>query len=257
MLIIDLKKRRKLIIIGLTLILIMCLWGTVRYLESTYLVSTVVKTVRLLPIYQVGTDEKKVAISFDASWGAEHTLNILDTLDKYQIKATFFLVNIWLEDYPDMAREIAKRGHEIGLHSVSHPHLSQLSEDSIKEELEGNHQLIMETTGYNARLFRPPFGDYDNKVIRVADTLGYQTIQWSVDSLDWKDLSASEIENRVLNRIDPGDIVLFHNNGLHTAEALGPIILALKEKGYGIVPIGNLLHKDDFYIDVNGIQRQK
>ena len=257
MLILNLKKYKVLLVSIFVLLCLISSYLTVRYLETTYLVSSVTKTVRLVPIYKVDTKENAVAISFDASWGAEHTLDILDILDKYQIKATFFLVNIWLEDYPDMACEIVKRGHEIGLHSVSHPHFSQLSDEGIKKELEGNHQLIMEITGYNASLFRPPFGDYNNSVIRIADELGYITIQWSVDSLDWKDLSAAEIETRVLKKIVAGDIVLFHNNGLHTAEALEPIILALKDKNLDIVPISKLIYKDDYYIDVNGVQRQQ
>lgn len=138
---------------------------------------------RLVPIYEVATKEPKVAISFDASWGAEHTRDILDTLDKYNVKATFFLVNIWLEDYPELAQEIVQRGHEIGLHTATHPHLPELSEDKILSELTDNCEMIKEITGYTPTLFRPPFGDYSNSVIEVASANGYDTIQWSVDTM--------------------------------------------------------------------------
>ncbi len=139
---------------------------------------------RLLPIYGVATSEQKVAISFDASWGAEFTPVILDVLDEYNVKATFFLVNIWVEDYPEMAKEIADRGHELGLHSTSHPHCTKLSPADFAAELKDNYQLIVATTGYQPTLFRPPFGDYNNQVVEIVEQEGFACIQWSVDALD-------------------------------------------------------------------------
>lgn len=138
---------------------------------------------RLVPIYEVATEQPQVAISFDASWGAEHTEDILDLLDSYGVKGTFFLVNIWLEDYPELAREIAERGHEIGLHSATHPHFSELSAAQMDEELAANAAMIEEITGYQPQLFRPPFGDYNNQVIEQAAAAGYQSVQWSVETL--------------------------------------------------------------------------
>ncbi len=210
---------------------------------------------RLIPIYKVETSQNELAISFDASWGAEHTLAILDMLDQYQIKATFFLVNIWLNDYPQMAAEIAARGHEIGLHSVSHPHFPDLSPEQIREELLANASLIKEITGYECSLFRPPFGDYNNDLLSIATELGFTTIQWSVDSLDWQDLSAAEISDRVLTKSGAGDIILFHNNGLHTAEALPQILEQLAAQGLKVKPISELLLQGDYYIDHNGVQK--
>ncbi|MBQ7026100.1 MAG: polysaccharide deacetylase family protein [Peptococcaceae bacterium] len=121
-----------------------------------------------IPIYFVETDEKKLAISFDAAWGCEHTQQILDILAAHDIKATFFLTNIWLEEYPDMAKTIADAGHEIGMHSVSHPHMPELSAAQIQEELQGNYDLIVETTQFKPDLFRFPFGDYDNKSMQIV-----------------------------------------------------------------------------------------
>ncbi len=212
---------------------------------------------KLRPIYAVGTEEKKIAISFDACWGAAYTDDILIKLREHDIKTTFFLVNIWLKDYPDVAKKIAEAGHEIGLHSTSHPHFTSLSEGQIKQELLENHQMISELTGYNPKVFRPPFGDYDNKVINNSRALGYHVIQWDVDSLDWKDLSAREIYNRVIKQVKPGSIVLFHNNGKHTAEALEPILDTLQAQGYDIVPISELLLPGDYYVDHQGIQRSQ
>ncbi|MEG1501517.1 MAG: polysaccharide deacetylase family protein [Clostridiales bacterium] len=257
MLVLDLRKKRLWFFLMAIVLILAVLFFFFNYLESNYLFSAVSQTVRSLPIYKVDTTENKLSISFDASWGAEHTEKILDILDKYQIKATFFLVNIWLEDYPEMAQKIAARGHEIGLHSTTHPHFSQLSENQMEEELKTNWQKIQDITKKNAILFRPPFGDYDNRVIKTSENLGYIPIQWSIDSLDWKDLSSQEIQNRVLKNIGPGDIVLFHNNGKYTAEALEPILENLQKKNLQVVPIGELIFQKDYYIDYNGVQHCK
>ena len=139
-----------------------------------------------VPVYFVETDEKKIAISFDAAWGCERTEKILDTLEKYNVKATFFLTNIWLDDYPEMAKKIATAGHEIAMHSVSHPHMSQISAEEVARELDGNYQRIVEVTGYTPELFRFPFGEYDNKSIDVVRAKGFYPIQWSIDTLDIK-----------------------------------------------------------------------
>jgi len=246
---------------GVGLILTVLMLGMVlapaQLTGRNYLISMVAKTFKLLPIYSVDVPDKKISISFDATWGSERTQKILDILDKHQVKTTFFLVNIWLKDYPDMARLIAKKGHEIGMHSTTHPHFTQLSEGQMEQELKDNFQMIQEITGQKPVLFRPPFGDYNNTVIRTIDNLGFKTIQWSVDSLDWKDLSAEQIQERVLNKIKPGAIVLFHNDGKNTPEALDPILTTLEKEGYKIVPISELLLKGDYYIDYAGVQRNK
>lgn len=204
---------------------------------------------RLVPIYRVECREKKVAISFDAAWGSDITPQLLNILKKHNIKTTFFLVKFWMEKYPDMTRLIAKEGHEIGNHSATHPQMGRIQREKIISEIKETHDKIKELTGQNAKLFRPPFGDYSNILITTANEMGYHVIQWDVDSLDWKDLSAGAIYDRVMKQIKPGSIVLFHNNGKHTAEALEPIIVELKKRGYEIVPISELLIKGDYYID--------
>lgn len=212
---------------------------------------------RKLPIYGVTTGEKKIAISFDAAWGAERTPQILDILDRYGLKTTFFLVTFWVQDYPDAAREIARRGHEIGLHSTTHPHMNTLSREQIRQELAANLQVVEETTGQRATLFRPPFGEYSNPVIETAGELGLRTIQWSLDSLDWRDLSAEAMAGRILEGVHPGAIVLFHNNGKHTPEALEIILPRLKELGYQVVPISQLVYPGDNYVDHRGFQHPR
>jgi len=213
---------------------------------------------RLVPIYRVETQEKKVAISFDAAWGADITPKLLEILKKHNIKTTFFLVEFWMDKNPEMTRRIAAEGHEIGNHSATHPNMGSLSKQEIIKEITVTHNKIKELTGQEATLFRPPFGDYSNTLITTCNELGYYVIQWDVDSLDWKDLSASAIYDRVINQIKPGSIVLFHNNGKHTAEALEPIIKELHSQGYKIVPISELLIKGEYYIDkATGEMRKK
>ncbi|NLY85599.1 MAG: polysaccharide deacetylase family protein [Tissierellia bacterium] len=207
-----------------------------------------------LPIYSVETNEKKVAISFDAAWGNEYTSFILDTLDKYNIKSTFFLVGFWVDKYPEDVKEIAKRGHDVGNHSTTHPNMSQLSKEKIIEELRTTGDKIEELTGVKPILFRPPFGDYNDLLIRTCREEGYYPIQWDVDSLDWKELGAQSVIDRVTRNVKNGSIVLFHNNAKYIREYLPVVIERLLEAGYEIVPISELIYKDNFIIDNTGRQ---
>lgn len=206
------------------------------------------------PIYAVDTDEKRMAISFDATWGAEHTETILKILDENEVKTTFFLVNLWMEEFPDMVGEIASRGHEVQLHSMSHPHFPELSEHQMRRELEANNEKIQALTGKKGTLFRPPYGDYNDAVLATARDMGLEVIQWSVDSLDWQGIAASEIVSRVSDSVAPGSIVLFHNNGDHTAEALEVLLPQLLAEGYEIVPVSSLIYSENYTVDQNGIQ---
>lgn len=211
---------------------------------------------RELPIYGVNTEQKKIAISFDAAWGDEKTQGILDILDQYQIKSTFFLVGFWVDRYPDKVKLIDQRGHEIGNHSTNHPYMSKLSKDQIVMELSATKDKIEKITGKKTILFRPPFGDYNNLLIQTVRGVGYQPIQWSVDSLDWKELGAQAMVEQVANKVKPGAIVLFHNNSKYILEALPKILDYCKKKGYEIVPISQLIYQKDYEIDRAGIQRK-
>ncbi len=210
---------------------------------------------RLLPIYSTKrTDDKKISFSFDAAWGADDTQILIDTFAKYNIKVTFFVVGEWVDKFPDMVKALHDAGHEIQNHSNTHPHLTNLSKEKIAEEITGCNQKIKAITGIEPTLMRPPYGDYNNKVIEATESLGMYTIQWSVDSLDWKDLSAKEITNRVQSAIQPGGIVLFHNAAKHTPEALPTLIESLLAEGYEFVPISQLIYKENYTIDHTGMQ---
>ncbi len=209
---------------------------------------------RSLPIYSVARDDNKISVSFDCAWGTEYTDSLLETLEKSHVRATFFAVQFWTERYPAYVKKIAAAGHEIGTHSATHSYMSRLSETEIRAEMESSMAAIEDLTGKKVELFRPPYGDYDNLLIDTVNAMGVYPIQWDVDSLDWKDLSASDILSRVTERVKSGSIILCHNNGLHTAEALPLIIDALRAKGFEFVPVGELIYREHYRIDASGKQ---
>ncbi len=139
-----------------------------------------------LPIYCVNTDEKKVAISFDAAWGADDTDEILTILKNNDVKATFFLCGYWVDKYPEEIKRIYQDGHEIGNHSNTHPHVSQISLDANKKEIMEVHNKIKNLLGYEMNLYRPPFGEYNDTVLKAANEVGYHTIQWDIETLETK-----------------------------------------------------------------------
>ncbi len=224
--------------------------------DAATVVVTAEKT-RELPVYSVGRDDNCISISFDCAWGVEHTDEILDNLDKYGVKCTFFAVKFWVEKYPEYAKKIVDKGHGLETHSATHSHMSKMDAQTIKTELITSSRAIEAATGQKVTLFRCPFGEYNNAVISTARGLNLQVVQWDVDSLDGKDLSAAEIAARVVKKAKSGSIILCHNNGLHTAKALPLIFTALQEKGFKFVPISELIYKDNYVIDANGRQLPK
>ena len=209
---------------------------------------------RVLPIYCVERDNKAVALSFDAAWGNEDTQQLIDILNQYQVKATFFVVGDWVDRYPESVKALSNAGMEVMNHSNDHAHFNQLGAEQIVENVNACNDKIEDVTGIRPTLFRCPYGEYDDHVVSTINDMGIQVIQWDVDSLDWKDLSAGEIYNRVTGSVAPGSIVLFHNAAKHTPEALPSIIEYLQGEGYEIVPISQLLLTGDYTINHEGRQ---
>lgn len=209
---------------------------------------------RRVPIYAVQTDSKKIAITFDAAYGSDETIQIINILKEKNVQATFFLVGFWVEKYPELVKLLDESGIEIGSHSNTHPYMSKLTADQIKVELQTSMNLITNITGKPVKIFRPPYGDYNDTLINVCDEVGLKTIQWSVDSLDWKGLNTSQMLSRITPDIQGGGIILFHNNSDHIVEALPIIIDTLLEQGYELVRISDLIYDSDYTINNNGIQ---
>ena len=222
--------------------------------NKNYNLVNVFSPTKELPIYSVQREDKKIAISFDAAYGDEYTIDILDTLDKYNVKSTFFLVKFWVDKFPNQVVEIHKRGHEIGNHSATHPNMSTLSKEQILEELNSTGNSIYELTNEEPFLFRPPYGDYNDLLIQTCREIGYYPIQWDIDSLDWKELGVQPVVDTVVRNVDSGSIVLFHNNAKYIRDYLPIVIERLLEKGFEIVPISELIYYDNYKMDNSGRQ---
>lgn len=218
-------------------------------------VSTFAGGQRKLPIYCVDCEDKKVALSFDAAWGNDDTEELIEILARYDAKATFFVVGAWVDKYPESVKQLHDAGHMIMNHSNTHPNMPSLSTEKKLDELNSCNRKIAAITGKTPTLFRPPYGDYDNATLDAAQSLNMFTIQWDVDSLDWKDNATPEsICKRVTSKVKNGSIVLFHNDAEHTPEALPKILETLKNDGYEFVFVEDLIYKENYEIKHDGTQ---
>ena len=211
-------------------------------------------TERQLPIYSVQRDGKFCSLSFDAAWGNEDTQTLIDILGRYKLHATFFVVGDWVDKYPESVKALSDAGHEVMNHSNHHDHYNPLSTAQITADASACADRIEAVTGVRPTLLRCPYGEYDDHVIAAIRSIGIEPIQWDVDSLDWKGYDAATITERVLSRVQPGSIMLFHNAAEHTPEALPDIIEGLLREGYTIVPISQLILRGDYTIDHTGRQ---
>ena len=246
------KNRPVLSAVGLVLAVALIFW-----VVSSPAIVGASSTTRQLPVYSVQRDDKVVALSFDAAWGNEDTQQLIDILDKYGIHTTFFVVGDWVDKYPESVKALSDAGNEVMNHSSSHAHFSQFSDEQIVSDITGCNEKIAAVTGVTPTLFRCPYGEYDDHVISAIRGMGMTPVQWNVDSLDWKGISADEIQGRVLKNITPGSIVLFHNAADNTPQALPGIIEALLADGYTIVPVSQILLSGEYTIDHTGKQCAK
>lgn len=220
-------------------------------------IQTVASSPRKLPIYSIETEQKDISLTFDCAWGAEDMPKILEILKNNNVKATFFVLGEWANKFPEIIKQISADGHDIANHSDTHPHIASLPYDNIKKEITEANKKIEELTGKKNNLFRAPYGEYNDNVITAAEELGFYTIQWDVDSLDWKNLGKENILNRVLSKTKNGSIILMHNGTNDTANVLDEMIKKLKEKGFNFKPVSEFIYKDNYSIDHTGKQVKK
>lgn len=221
-------------------------------------VTVLAKADRKLPIYSVGTDEKKVAISFDAAWGNDDTEKLISILRQYNIPATFFVVGGWVDKYPQSVKQLSDAGHSIQNHSNTHPYMTKISTEQIITELKTCNEKIAKITGKTPTLHRFPYGDYNNKTVSAVESIDMFPIQWDVDSKDWMESATVDtIINNVLSKVKNGSIILFHNDAKYTPDALPTILERLIAQGYTFVFIEDLIYKDNFTIDHKGMQIKK
>ncbi len=209
-----------------------------------------------LPVYCVSRDDKTIALTIDAAWQDDKTPFILETLKKYNIKATFFLCGFWAEDYPEQVKQIHDAGHQIGNHSATHPHMNKLSAQQIVDELKKFDDCLESIIGQRSTIFRAPYGEYNDNVIKTVRNAGYEVIQWDIDTIDWKEeRSAQQILDTVLPKLKDGSIILCHNNGYKIETYLPTLLETALKQGYRFVTIDELLLDGNTVIDVNGMQK--
>lgn len=220
-------------------------------------IQTSVTNSRLLPIYNVQTDEKKVAFTMNCAWNADDIDSILETLKNNNVKITFFMVGEWIDKFPEAVKKINSEGHEIASHSNTHPHVNNLSYEENIKEIEDSNKKIDNITGKKTKVYRPPYGEYNDTVIKAAQDKGYYCIQWSLDTLDYTGITGEEMWKRLDGKIKSGDIILSHNGTKHTADSLDMLIKNIKNTGLKIVPVSDLIYKDNYKINSNGTQINK
>ena len=201
--------------------------------------------------------KNKMCITFDSAYINRYTYRILDILDRYNVKSTFFMTADFIKNNPEQVKEIVKRGHEVGNHSTKHPRFTNLSEDKIINEVLECHKNFKDITGLDMCLFRYPYGEYSEKTMYILKQLGYYSIQCTIDSADWKNDSAEKIMERIENnndKITEGSIILFHNGATYTPDCLSQIIEKINNKGLDLVRVSDIIYEHNFYVDVVGNQ---
>lgn len=209
---------------------------------------------KYLPIYNVQTEENKVALTMNCAWNADDIDSILETLKNNDVHITFFIVGDWADKYPEAVKKIHEAGHEIGSHSNTHPHVNNLSSEKNLEEIQLSVNKLERITGNKTTLYRAPYGEYNDTVIKTAQENGYFTIQWNLDTLDYKGLTGEEMWNRLKNKLDKGSIILSHNGTNHTADSLDMLIKNIKSKGFKVTTVSDLIYQNNYTINKNGTQ---
>lgn len=209
---------------------------------------------KIIPIYSTECTDNVISVTFDCAWGADDIDSILASLKKNNCKATFFVLGTWAEKNPEAMKKIVSAGHEIGNHSYNHTLYTTLSPEEIISDIEKCNAAIKKACGITPYLLRAPSGDYNNTVIEATHRAKMEYIQWSVDSLDWKNLNCEEMLERIIPKTQSGDILLFHNDTAHTAESLDRILSGLSEKGFTFSKVSDLIYKDNYTIDHTGRQ---
>lgn len=242
-----------------TVVVLFCVATTLNNTNSSKKnsVETSAQNQKLIPIYNVETIENKVAFTMNCAWNADDIDKILETLEKNQTKITFFMVGDWIEKFPEAAKKIHEAGHEIASHSNTHPHVNNLTYEENIEEIEKSNDKIEKITGERTKIYRPPYGEYNNTVIKAAQDKGYYAIQWNLDTLDYTGLSCEQMWDRLKDKIKAGDIILSHNGTKNTANSLDTLIKNIKSKGLKVVKISELIYKENYIVNNNGTQTKK
>lgn len=244
-------------IVALSTVIVLFVTATVLSNMENNIIPTSAKPSKELPIYSVECQENKISLTMNCAWNADDIDSILETLNKCNVKITFFMVGDWVDKYPDAVKKIYDSGHEIANHSNTHPHVNNLTYEKNVEEILECSKKIEAITGQKTTLYRGPYGEYNNTILQAARENNHQVIQWSLDTLDYNGLDYEQMWDRLNTKIIKGSIILMHNGTEHTADSLERIINNIKEKDYEIVKVSDLIYKDNYTIDANGTQKLK
>ena len=240
-----------------TVIVLFLLAATFKQNTDRNTIETSATTSKLLPIYSVDTEENKVALTINCAWNADDIDLILETLSKNEVKATFFMVGDWVSKFPDAVKKISDSGNEIANHSERHSHVNNLSYDKNLEEITKCSERIKNITGNPTTLYRGPYGEYNDTVVKASNDSDHIMVQWSIDTLDYNGLTGEQMWQRIEPKLEKGSIILMHNGTENTALSLDMIIKNIKEKGYELVTVSELIYQENYSIDNNGIQHAK
>lgn len=250
-------NKDKILAYVVSVLTVITLFGIANLTSNYEIVETSSSVTANLPIYNVQTQEKKIAFTMNCAWSAEDIDDILETLKNNEVKITFFMVGEWIDKNPEAVKKIHEAGHEIGNHSNTHPHVKNLTYEQNLEEIKKCSEKIEQLTGQKTILYRAPYGEYNDNVIKVSSENGYYSIQWSKDTLDYQALTGEQMWKRIEENLQNGDIILSHNGTAHTSDSLDMIIKNIKEKGFEIVKVSDLIYKENYEINNNGTQIKK
>jgi peptidoglycan/xylan/chitin deacetylase (PgdA/CDA1 family) len=209
-----------------------------------------------MPICRVNTEDKAVALTIDTAFGdADYTQDILKVLDNESAKATFFVMGLWANDNPEALEAISKSGNEIASHSMNHGRYPDMTADEVIADAGEAKTMLFDKTGFDTQLIRMPYGAFDTESIMTLEGDGYIPVKWSLDAKDWKGYDSAKIADGVLNTVKSGDIIMFQNNMPASPAALAAVILGLREQGFKIMTVSDLLLDGDAIVDATGTQR--
>lgn len=250
-------NKEKILAYVVSVLTVITLFGVANLTINSEVVPTSANVEAKLPIYNVETQEKKVAFTMNCAWSADDIDDILETLNINEVKITFFMVGDWIDKNPEAVKKIYEAGHEIGNHSNTHPHVNKLTYEQNLEEIEKCSQKIEQLTGKKPTLYRAPYGEYNDTVLKASFENEYYAIQWNKDTLDYQALTGEQMWKRIGDNLQNGDIILSHNGTAHTSDSLDMLIKNIKEKGFKIVKVSDLIYKENYEINNNGTQIQK
>lgn len=236
---------------------VITLFGVANLTVNTATIETASNVTQTIPIYNVQTEEKKIAFTMNCAWSADDIDDILETLRSNEVKITFFMVGDWVDKNPEAVKKIYEEGHEIGNHSNTHPHVNNLTYEQNLEEIQKCSEKIEQLTGQKPTLYRVPYGEYNDIAIKAAFENEYYAIQWNKDTLDYQALNGEQMWKRIGENLQNGDIILSHNGTAHMADSLDMLLKNIKEKGFEVVKVSELIHKENYEINSNGTQIKK